>query len=279
MPPKLIREFAPAKVNLALHITGQRADGYHLLDSLVVFAGIGDLVSCAPAPSLSLTLSGPQAAALTSSADNLVMRAARLMSQGDGAAIDLEKHLPVASGIGGGSADAAATLRALSRLWARPVPPSVLDLGADVPACLSSAPKRMQGIGEKLSPVRPLPECHLVLINPGVAVSTPDVFKALVYKDNSAFPDIPTFALAHDLAEWLAYQRNDLQAPALALVPVIGAVLKALSAHPGCHLARMSGSGATCFGLFSTQAESAKAAQTIAVAQPDWWVRSAPVLS
>ena len=279
MPPKLIKEFAPAKVNLTLHVTGQRADGYHLIDSLVVFAGIGDVVHCQDAPALDLSIAGPQAASLPLDDDNLVLRAARLMWPGCGASIMLEKHLPIASGIGGGSADAAATLRALSRLWDMPLPASILSLGADVPACLTSTPKRMQGVGEILSPVPDLPACHLVLINPGHPVSTPDVFKTLIQKDNPAMTEMPIFATVADLAFWLAGQRNDLQLPAMALVPAIGTVLQVLTAQKMCLLARMSGSGATCFGLFATRSDAASAAQSLAADHPDWWVRAAPVLS
>lgn len=279
MPLTQVTEFAYAKVNLTLHVTGQRADGYHLLDSLVVFAGVGDVVRCQDGASLGLAISGPKAAILPVDDNNLVLRAARLMSPTRGAQISLEKHLPVASGIGGGSADAAATLRALSRLWNLPLPQSVLALGADVPACLTPAPKRMQGIGEILSPVPALPACHLVLINPGQAISTPDVFKTLRRKDNPAPSPMKSFQTAADLADWLSLQRNDLQGPAIVLVPTIGDVLTQLSAHPACLLARMSGSGATCFGLFATQADAANAAQTIATNHPNWWVRAAPVLS
>ena len=279
MPPKLIKEFAPAKVNLTLHVTGQRADGYHLLDSLVMFAAIGDVVHCQDAPALDLSITGPQAASLPFDDENLVLRAARLMSPGRGASIILEKHLGIASGIGGGSANAAATLRALSRLWEMPLPASVLSLGADVSACLTSAPKRMQGVGEILAPVPYLPACYLVLINPGHPVSTPDVFKALVQKDNPAMTEMPNFATAADLAFWLIRQRNDLQLPAMALAPAIGTVLHALTARKMCLLARMSGSGATCFGLFATQSDATVAAQSLSADHPDWWVRAGPVLS
>ena len=278
MPLTPVTEFAYAKVNLTLHVTGLRSDGYHTLDSLVVFAGVGDRVICAPAQSLDLEITGPQAAALPISADNLVLRAARLLSPGRGAAITLEKHLPIASGIGGGSADAAATLRALSRLWDIPVPASVLALGADVPVCMTPAPKRMKGVGEMLSPVPHLPECHLVLINPGQAVSTPDVFKAMASKDNPAMAAIGAFATVADLGVWLAQQRNDLQAPAMTLVPAIGTVITALSGQKGCLLARMSGSGATCFGLFASADDAADAVETITAAHPIWWVRAAAVL-
>lgn len=277
-----IEEFAPAKVNLALHVTGRRADGYHLLDSLVVFAGVGDHVRVEPAPELALTLTGPQAAGLPEGGDNLVLRAAALMAQGRGAGIALEKHLPVASGIGGGSSDAAATLRALARLWgvALPAPEAVLALGADLPVCLAARPARMSGIGEVLAPLPPLPPVWLVLANPGRAVSTPAIFRALARRDNAPLPPIlPVCADAAALADWLRGQRNDLEPVACALEPAIGTVLAALAAQPGCFLARMSGSGATCFGMFATQDAAQDAARRIAAGQPDWWVKAAPVLS
>ena len=279
MPLPQVTEFAYAKVNLTLHVTGQRADGYHLLDSLVAFAGVGDVVHCQSAPTLGLTIVGPQAASLPPNDDNLVLRAARHLAPLQGAALTLEKHLPVASGIGGGSADAAATLRALSRLWKVTLPASVLALGADVPACMTTAPKRMQGIGEILSPVASLPECHLVLINPGQAVSTQDVFRALKYKTNAAMAEIPAFETAVEFAAWLMEQRNDLQTPAIASVPAIETVIAALAAQRGCLIARMSGSGATCFGVFAKQSDAEGAANILEARHPDWWVRAAPVLS
>ena len=279
MPLTQVTEFAYAKVNLALHVTGLRADGYHMLDSLVVFAGVGDRITCDAAATLALKITGPYAASLPITDDNLVLRAARLMSSARGTAITLDKHLPIASGIGGGSADAAATLRALSRLWDIPLPALSIALGADVPVCISQSPRRMQGVGDVLSAVPVLPECHLVLINPGLAVSTPDVFKALTRKDNPSMPQIPLFTPVSDFTAWLAQQRNDLQAPAMALVPEIATVMQALSAQQGCHLARMSGSGATCFGLFATQSDAAVAARGILADHPNWWVRAAPVLS
>ncbi len=267
-------EAAPAKVNLCLHVTGQRADGYHLLDSLVVFADIGDVVEVRAAPELSLRVIGPQARGLPVGDDNLVLRAARVFAGAAGAEITLTKNLPVASGIGGGSADAAATLRALARLWAMPLPDAdrVLRLGADVPACLVGRPLRMQGIGERLQPLPDLPAAHLVLINPGLAVATPAVFKALPAKNNPALPDMPGFANAVEMAQWLAAQRNDLEGPALQLAPVIGVVKQALATAPGCLLARMSGSGATCFGLFADPAQAQLARAAIRAARPDWWV-------
>jgi len=273
-------EFAPAKVNLALHVIGRRADGYHLLDSLVVFAGVGDTVRAEDAPELSLTLDGPMAAGLAVEGDNLVLRAARFLGVA-GAALRLTKRLPVASGIGGGSADAAATIRALCRLSGRalPEPAATAGLGADVPVCLAGRPARMSGIGEVLADLPPLPPVWLVLANPGVAVPTPAIFAALDRRDNPPLPAMPDLPTARALANYLATCRNDLEPPARALQPVIGTVLEALAAQPGCLMARMSGSGATCFGLFEAEADARTAADAIRVRQPGWWVAATPVLS
>ena len=237
----MIIEAAPAKLNLALHVTGRRPDGYHLLDSLVAFAGIGDRVMLEPGP-LSLRIDGPFAAGL-STENNLCLHAARLA--GGEAAIRLTKNLPVASGIGGGSADAAAVLRALG---ARVPQPEVL--GADVPVCLAGVPCRMQGVGEKLSPLPPLPPLHLVLVNPRAGLATPAVFQRLERRDNLPMPAaLPEFPDSAALVDFLATCRNDLQAPAIALMPRIADCLAALG-DAGALLTRMSGSGATCFGIF-----------------------------
>ena len=277
----MITEFAAAKVNLCLHVTGRRADGYHLLDSLVVFAGgVGDRVTVAPAETLGLVITGPQAAQLPLTDDNLVLRAARSLGAGQGAAITLVKHLPVASGIGGGSADAAATLRALARLWGRAVPEreAVLALGADVPVCLAGKPARMQGIGEGVTPLaHALPPAWLVLVNPVVAVPTPAVFAALTNRENPALPDMPHCADAAGLAGWLQGTRNDLEAPAIAVAPVIAQVKAALAATKGCLLARMSGSGATCFGLYGTAESAEAAARQLRNQSPGWWVADTPL--
>ena len=264
----MISEPAPAKINLALHVTGRRPDGYHLLDSLVVFADVGDVVEVAHADEVSLSVSGPFATAL--SGDNLVMRAAQAFGSGRGAAVRLVKNLPVASGIGGGSADAAATLRALSVLWDLPVP-DALPLGADVPVCLAGRPARMSGIGEALSAVPPLPPAWLVLANPGMAVSTAEVFRRLG-GFGEALPAVPAWADARGLADWLSASRNDLEGPARAICPEISVLLGDLSALPGCLLARMSGSGATCFGLFGARAEAELAARALRVRRPGEWI-------
>ena len=272
----MLREAARAKVNLFLHVLGRRPDGYHLLDSLAVFPAVSDVLRAEPADALTLALEGPFAAGLVGD-DNLVLRAARALAVAGGVArgarLVLEKRLPVASGIGGGSADAAAALRLLSRVWELGLPPATLgaialELGADVPACLLSEPVRMGGVGEILGVSPILPACGIVLVNPGVAVSTADVFRAR----DSAFSE-PAVLPQHwpDAAAMAADLRrigNDLEAPALALCPEVAGVLAWLRAQPGCLLARMSGSGATCFGLFA----AAPAAEAVgASVRQGWW--------
>ena len=260
-----VRAFAPAKVNLTLHVTGQRGDGYHLLDSLVVFAGVGDDIEVSPSDSLSLAVDGPEAQALTG--ENLVLKAARLLDPARGAAIRLTKRLPVASGIGGGSSDAAATLRALSQLWNVPLPTEVLPLGADVPACLDPHPVRMRGVGERLDGVPGLPPLDILLVNPRVPVPTPEVFRRLARRDNPPMTDLPRWTDARSFAAWLAAQRNDLLEPALSIAPEIGRVLDALRDTNGL-FAGMSGSGATCFALYPRGQEAARAQ---AAMPGHWW--------
>lgn len=276
--------FAPAKVNLSLRVTGRRADGYHLLDSLVVFAGVGDRLSVAPSADLALTVTGPFAAGLEGDADNLVLRAARALAAAAGiapfGALTLEKNLPVASGIGGGSSDAAAALRLLALYWGLTLPSATmaklaLGLGADVPVCLRRQPVRMAGIGEVITPVPPLPGgLGLLLVNPGLACPTPAIFRARAAAGAGFSPADAVPAMRAEtpaaLAAALAASGNDLEEAAIGLTPAIGAVLAAIGARPGCLLARMSGSGATCFGLFATEAEAEAAAS--ALRRPGWWI-------
>lgn len=269
MTGKAVTRLARAKINLTLHVTGQRRDGYHLLDSLVCFAGVGDAVTVQSAPRLSLSVDGPLASGVPTDARNLVWKAAELFGTSQGAHISLTKNLPNAAGIGGGSADAAASLLALAELWDMPLPENVLDLGADVPVCLAPMALRMRGIGEDLSLVPALPALWAVLVNPGVALDTPPVFKALAVKENPAMARIPEFQSAVEFAYWCAAQRNDLQAPAISLAPVIQDVLEAL--EPSL-LARMSGSGATCFGLCESAEQAVILADFISADHPDWWV-------
>jgi 4-diphosphocytidyl-2-C-methyl-D-erythritol kinase len=270
MPSRPITEPAPAKVNLTLHVTGRRADGYHLLDSLVVFAGIGDRVTVRPGAAC-LRVVGPMAAGVPEGPENLVLRAAALM--GAEAEITLDKHLPAAAGIGGGSSDAAACLRALAHLTGARLPDDVARLGADVPVCLLASAARMRGIGEEVTPLARLPLLHAVLVNPGIAVSTPAIFKRLARHDNPPMPArLPGWHTAENLIHWLSTQRNDLEAPAIAEAPGIADVLQKLSATEGCALARMSGSGATCFGLYPNPHAAQQAARALRRDHPAWWV-------
>lgn len=276
--PSVVQRVARAKVNLALHVVGRRADGYHLLDSLVAFADFGDVVTVQPAPALRLSITGPMGFGLSAGPDNLVLRAALALASPLGADITLDKRLPLASGIGGGSADAAATLQALTALWGCDLPAAaqVLALGADVPVCLAGQSCRMAGIGDQIAPVA-LPRAYLVLVNPGVALSTAAVFGALLRRDNDPLPGLLSVPDAAALAAYLRVCRNDLQAPAIALVPQIADVLAALSAQEGCLIARMSGSGATCFGLFASQSSADLAALALRPALR-WWVQAAAMV-
>lgn len=269
-------ELARAKVNLCLHVTGRRADGLHLLDSIVVFPEIGDVLTASPAEDFQLRIDGPFGQGLSSGADNLITRAARLMSD-NGAAITLEKNLPIASGIGGGSSDAAACVRLLAEMWGIPYPSisALAALGADIPVCMAQRPARMRGIGEVLSPLPELPEFWVVLVNAGEAVETGAVFGAMACRDNAEIAGIPeSFTDTADFVKFLSAQRNDMEAAAIGICPLIGEVLDALAAT-GCALSRMSGSGGTCFGVFGKAELADEAADALTAAHPDWWVVAA----
>lgn len=262
----VLREAAPAKINLALHVTGKRDDGYHLLDSLVVFAQEGDVVTISEGDGFSA--SGRFSADL--SGRNLCEDA--LACLGLRARITLEKNLPVASGIGGGSADAAAVLRCLSR-QGHPLPAleDISRMGADIPVCLASRASLMRGIGEQLVDAPVLPEFHLLLINPGVAVSTGRIFGALASVTNSPMPELAAGLDYAGLIAWLGRSRNDLQPAAIKQAPVIATVLEALT-FESADFARMSGSGATCFGIYPSRLAADHAAMRIEERHPDWWV-------
>ena len=263
--------FAPAKINLTLHVTGRREDGYHELDSLVVFADIGDRLRLRPSDTTTLTVDGPMAAGVPADDSNLVVRASKLM--GLSADIHLEKHLPNAAGLGGGSGDAAATLKALSEMSGKPIPDGLLGLGADIPVCLHGRAARMRGVGEAITPVAGLPELHAVLVNPKLPVMTKEVFAGLERADNPAMPDtLPDVQTAASMIDCLAEMRNDLEAPAIQAEPAVQQVFDTLSVTPGCHLARMSGSGGTCFGLYSDAETAASAAGRLREQHPSWWV-------
>lgn len=286
-----LRAAAPAKLNLYLHVTGKRADGYHELDSLAVFAGSHDTVAVAHADDLSLFVDGPFAPALAAAMDageNIVLRAAHALAAAakmpPRAAITLTKNLPVAAGIGGGSADAAATLGLLARLWGTPLGEDAmqalaLSLGADVPVCRFGRAAFMGGIGEKLGAAPALPPVSLVLVNPNRPLATKDVFRARdqPFSAPGRFTAPPADASA--LAALLRERKNDLEAPAIRLMPAVGEVLAVLSRQPGCLLARMSGSGATCFGLFADDGAAGEAAAAIARAEPGWWAAATRLVS
>lgn len=287
--PELV-ETAPAKVNLALHVTGRRTDGFHTLHSLCVFTELGDQLSGAPANEDRLTVSGPFADDLPVGRSNLVIRAmekfrARFPGHiGGGVAIHLEKRLPVAAGLGGGSADAAAVLRMLARMGAAPVPDAELfalaaTLGADVPMCLYSRTCEALGIGERLKPVHAFPPVHLVLVNPMAPVSTADVFNRLETRENPPMPPLPdALDRVAMLSLWLDGTRNDLEAPAIEIAPAIAGVIDAIGATTGCALARMSGSGATCFGLYGSAAAAHQAAHDLRARLSGYWVAATPVV-
>lgn len=272
---------APAKINLALHVTGRRDDGYHLIDTLAVFARFGDDVCVEPAGEDGFIVGGPYAAMVPLDGGNLVLRARDLLRQtrpelAHPVLIRLEKRMPPASGIGGGSSDAAATLKALAALWRLPADAQALarlalPLGADLPMCVMARPLLARGIGEAIEPARGLPALALVLANPGQPVATRDVFARLSRRDGAALPPPPAGGDAVTLARYLRGCRNDLQEAAVAAAPAIAEVLAALEAQDPL-LARMSGSGATCFGLFADTGRAAAAAAAIGRARPGWFV-------
>lgn len=269
--------FAPAKVNLTLHVIRQRSDGYHLLDSLVMFASVGDELHLRASDALGLTVTGPQAEGVPVDGTNSILKAAaRFLPQGKGAQFELVKNLPSAAGIGGGTADAAAALRLIHEKWPDGPAQSLFsdvaqaaELGADVPVCLHSKPARMRGIGEQVEQLEGLPTLHAVLVNPRVAMATPAVFKAMASKENPAMDALPEDV---EFTQWLAHQRNDMQPAAVRLTPVIGDVLAAIDQTQSCTLARMSGSGATCFGLYPNAHVAKAAGIALSATHPDWWI-------
>lgn len=271
-------ETAYAKVNLALHVRARRADGYHAIESLFVFAEDGDQLAGVPTDdgAIDLCIDGPFGAGLGSGPDNLVMRAARslqsYLGEQRGAFLRLTKRLPVASGIGGGSADAAATLRLLARIWdvridAKELAALALSLGSDVPACVASVTQHVSGRGDILEArnMAELARRPILLVNPGVAVSTAAIFAGWDRIDRGGMD-------ATSLDALIGAGRNDLEAAAMALAPEIGTVLAALRSAPGVRLARMSGSGATCFALFDEAGEAARCAMALRRDRPGWWV-------
>ncbi len=274
---------APAKINLALHVTGRRADGYHLLDSVAVFADIGDRITIRSGSGLTLKVSGRFAEHAPADESDLAFRAAAAFFERAAlpraVAIHVEKELPAGAGLGGGSADAAAVLLGLDRLFDQRVPAGELaaiglKLGADVPMCLQGHALRARGIGEEISGISGWPPLPLLLVWPGRAVSTAAIFAALRSRENPPLAEPPSLTTPDAVAAWLADCRNDLEAPARAAELEIGDVLDALRATDGCLLARMSGSGSACFGLYAEIAAAEEAASHLAVMQPHWWIRA-----
>ncbi|MFN3835661.1 MAG: 4-(cytidine 5'-diphospho)-2-C-methyl-D-erythritol kinase [Glycocaulis sp.] len=283
-PADGLREFAPAKINLTLHCARPRADGYHPLRSLVVFASWGDVLRAEPAQALTLSLEGPQAEGLRADPHNLVLKAAWALRAAAGqpelgARLVLDKHLPVAAGLGGGSADAAAALRLLNRMWdlgfsLKQLAEIARVVGADVPACVWSRPLLMEGIGETITPLAAWPELHGLIANPGVALSTADVFRAFdaggAAAPLGAGARAPVAGSAMSALALISDGRNDLEGAAIGLQPLVGEVLGALAGLPGARLARMSGSGASCFALFDSAGEAREAAGLLSGQYPHW---------
>ncbi|QQA42548.1 4-(cytidine 5'-diphospho)-2-C-methyl-D-erythritol kinase [Pelagovum pacificum] len=287
-PGDPLRITAPAKVNLTLHVTGQRAGGYHDLDSLVAFAGIGDEITARPSTDLSIHVTGQFAEGVPADETNLVYRAAEAYRERHqvavGAALTLDKVLPHAAGLGSGSSDAAVTLQLLSKLWSVPPlehgDPILASLGADVPVCYAGpAPLRMSGIGDRLSYLPKLPDFALVLVNPRVSVPTAECFEAMEKRNNPEMDAVPHDLDFDGLCEWLNRQRNDMTAAATGIAPEIGTALDRLRRQPLVKYATMSGSGATCVGVVKDMDHARRAARAMQVAEMSWWVAPAPVLS
>jgi 4-diphosphocytidyl-2-C-methyl-D-erythritol kinase len=271
-----LRVFAPAKINLFLHVGQKRPDGFHELESLVAFAHAGDELFFTPADRLSLVLEGPFADGLSAGPDNLVLKAARALSPTRGAHIVLMKNLPVASGIGGGSSDAAATLRGLNALWELKIPADDLrqigaTLGSDIPVCVDPVAAWMAGRGEQVTPLVGIPTMPMVLVNPGVPVATGKVFAALRARRGTGRPLPEPMKTAEALVAYLNTTINDLEAPAREIAPEVGMVLDALATQDGVRLVRMSGSGATCFALMESHTAAMRAANALRAAHPSWW--------
>jgi 4-diphosphocytidyl-2-C-methyl-D-erythritol kinase len=281
-----IRLFAPAKINLFLHVGDERANGYHELQSIMAFADVGDELAIEPASALTLAVEGPFAGGLKAEPDNIVLKAARALAARAGVAaaarITLVKNLPVASGIGGGSTDAAAALRGLSKLWRVNLTEAdlqeiAISLGSDVPVCLKGRPCWVEGAGEKLTIIPMFPLLHAVLVNPGVAVSTAEAYRTVQTKSGTGHEHPATFRDANALVGFLETARNDLEEPAIRLAPIVREVMASLCEEQSTLLARMSGSGATCFGLYGSPEAAREVAMKVSQAHPQWWVKAAKI--
>ena len=283
----MLSGFAPAKINLTLHVTGKRDDGYHLLDSLVVFAGVGDKIEVSLSNDLTLAVEGPFKAGIPTDDSNIIIKAAMALlharGAAHGAAIKLTKSLPHPAGIGGGSSDAALTLALLAELWGlpplKPDHPFCAALGADVPVCMNAPhPMRMGGIGDLLTPAPNLPDCAMVLVNTGTPAKTSDIFGALHSPDHDTMAHIPSGMDFDGLCDWLTRQRNDLLIPARALTSGVDEALNKLASMPQVKHTFMSGSGATCVGLVRNMTHAQQVARVIQVSEMNWWVAPARML-
>ena len=285
MENKILRVWANAKVNLALHVVGKLPTGLHLLDSLVAFPAIGDELIFEKGEGLSLIVTGPFSSELleaNKNSINLVMRAAELVKgPKEGAAIKLIKNLPISSGVGGGSSDAAMTIQTLSRLWSKKIPPlkDIVKLGSDIPVCLSNSFQRMQGVGAETTLLSTPSPMWIVLANPGVKVSTKKIFGFLENKNNAGLECLDNQTDQDGFFSYLNRQRNDLEDVTSGLFPEVKLMLKIIKATPKCKLCRMSGSGATCFGLYAEKDSAVKAVEEINENFPSAWVVSAPLFS
>ncbi len=281
MTKNIINVRANAKVNLALHVIGQRSDGLHCLDSIVAFPNHGDELLFQKANELTLSISGPFGEQLlkeTTKVSNIVISAAKLLKDNkNGASIHLIKNLPIASGIGGGSSNAAMTIRALSKLWNKQIPnlDEIIELGADVPVCLSNGLQRMEGIGQICSELSAPPQMWIVLANPGIKIPTAKIFDLLSFKQNAQLEPIPNLTDKDNFFEYLGRQRNDLEAVTSSLFPEVKYLLQIIKSTRECRLCRMSGSGATCFGLYTEKKHAQRAEKLIKESFSKAWVMSA----
>jgi 4-diphosphocytidyl-2-C-methyl-D-erythritol kinase len=268
-----INSFAAAKVNLALHVRGLKSNGYHELDSLVTFANIGDIIEVRPSNELKLTIEGPFADNVPKDTDNIVIKAAKFLSPDGKAHINLIKNLPVEAGLGGGSADAAATLRSLSKLWNIPIPKTPEVLGADVPICLLKETAIVQGIGEKITPVSIPSNLHIVLIKPNIGLSTAKVFNNLKNKHNEKMCTFKGTDSIEEFANYLNKLRNDLLQTSITIVPLLRDIINFLNVQNGNYYTQMSGSGTTCFGLFDDEVSAMRALSQAKIKFPNMWCK------
>ena len=273
-----IESLAAAKIDLALHVVGFNEEGYHEVDSLVTFANIGDIIQVRPYNSLKLSIDGPFASSVPQGAENIIIKAAKFLSSDGKADIRLTKKLPVQAGLGGGSADAAATLRSLSQLWNLPIPNSPEVLGADIPICLLNETAVVQGIGEKIMPVSIPEKLQIILIKPLTGLSTETVFKTLKEKNNKKMNPYLGTDSKYIFKKHIKALRNDLLKPSIKLAPIIKDVLSFLNTQNGIYFSQMSGSGTTCFGLFENKIDALKALSNAKRKFPEMWCQTAQLL-